>query len=357
VSSAQQDELSALRQQLRALKDSALASLSPPRDNRDRTLAGALTPGGRAAVAQVPWSAGRGRSGADEDVVRRGYKGGGDQGLPAQLHSYPAVRPVTPGAAGGAPASSAGGSSTPEDLLAEAQRQVALQRQQQQMQAQGPSQQQHQQQEAGLSVSLTLRDMGQGQGVAGYQEPAVPQQQQQHSGLSPRGGGGGGSLGNSSTEAPAQLHEGTPTKSRPPTDGAPTPTFTDGAAMPPSQPQPPGTTASALPAHPLQSRQVSPSAADAGAAGHHEAAVGEEAAPASLEALLAQIEQQQQGAAAGRVSVSTASTAPGNANEIRRLLRRKSELLATGAYERSDPLIARIEARVAQLAGLPPPQH
>lgn len=41
-------------------------------------------------------------------------------------------------------------------------------------------------------------------------------------------------------------------------------------------------------------------------------------------------------------------------SEIRRLLRRKSELLATGAYERNDPLIQRIDDRVAQLAGLPP---
>jgi hypothetical protein len=41
-------------------------------------------------------------------------------------------------------------------------------------------------------------------------------------------------------------------------------------------------------------------------------------------------------------------------SEIRRLLRRKSELLATGAYTRSDPLIQRIDDRVAQLAGLPP---
>jgi len=40
-----------------------------------------------------------------------------------------------------------------------------------------------------------------------------------------------------------------------------------------------------------------------------------------------------------------------NLNEIKRLLRRKSELVATGAYSREDPLIVRIEQRVMELAG------
>lgn len=39
-----------------------------------------------------------------------------------------------------------------------------------------------------------------------------------------------------------------------------------------------------------------------------------------------------------------------NLGEIKRLLRRKSELIASGAYGRDDPLIARIEARVMELA-------
>jgi len=37
--------------------------------------------------------------------------------------------------------------------------------------------------------------------------------------------------------------------------------------------------------------------------------------------------------------------------EIKRLLRRKSELVASGAYSRDDPLIVRIEQRVMELAG------
>ncbi|KAL6757254.1 hypothetical protein V8C86DRAFT_2629461 [Haematococcus lacustris] len=53
--------------------------------------------------------------------------------------------------------------------------------------------------------------------------------------------------------------------------------------------------------------------------------------------------------------VPTASAVPPPAlAEIQRLLARKSELLASGVYARDDPLIQRIEQRVAKLAGLPP---
>jgi hypothetical protein len=55
-----------------------------------------------------------------------------------------------------------------------------------------------------------------------------------------------------------------------------------------------------------------------------------------------------------RASLGTTGevAAAGLPAEIQRLLRRKSDLLATGAYAPDDPLISQIEARVAVLAGL-----
>ncbi len=76
----------------------------------------------------------------------------------------------------------------------------------------------------------------------------------------------------------------------------------------------------------------------------------------SLEGLLEEVlARSAAGTPGGAGTGAGPALGPGAVAEIRRLLRRKSELLSTGAYERHDPLIARIEARVAQLAGLPGP--
>jgi hypothetical protein len=57
-------------------------------------------------------------------------------------------------------------------------------------------------------------------------------------------------------------------------------------------------------------------------------------------------------APASAIAADAVTAAQPNLAEIRRLLKRKSELMATGAYTATDALILKIDKRVAELGGV-----
>lgn len=287
--SSQQAELFALKQQLQALKAHAMGSLSPPQ--------GATNPAG----PQRPGSSDA--AGAQNDARRLL-----DQGLAG----VDGANAVVGGGAGATPAQSVI-PSQPSSAVAHIP---------------PPSGQRQQPQQALASTAAT------------------PSQQQQALLAQPQMQQGQGGVD-------------TPTRSRNSAMAGPPPAMgiTPGPAPPYSNAQSPSRTplvpnTAQLP----QGDGVTFSGLTGGCQGGTTSAA---VAPASSDTLSDPLAVMRQLGLVGCDPASDAALLAGpsvpqpHLAEITRLLRRKSELLGTGAYEAGDPLIAAIEARVAQLAGLP----